>query len=69
MDTLQGPEAVPALRAAGLDDERAHLLGASHRHTWFSIQGLEDQASFERGTLPGDPLGDMVFTCVMTRAL
>ena len=42
-------------------------LQECHESTWFSTQGLQVVAGTEVGSIPGDPLGDIVFNFISSR--
>eukprot|EP00969_Alexandrium_andersonii_P351353 15435234-Alexandrium_andersonii.AAC.1 len=37
------------------------MVQESHSCTWFSVQGLGTITQTEKGSKPGDPLGDLIF--------
>ena len=57
------------LAEAGTNQHVAAIAAATHRDSWFTIQGLSTVVSYSRGVVPGDPFGDVIFTFLMTRCL
>ena len=52
---------------AGSDQHTVALLTASHRKSWFTIDGLEKVSAFVAGTMAGTSLADIVFVVAMAR--
>ena len=45
------------------------VLRQTCQATWMTVQGVEDVRATTKGTEPGDPLGDLLFTLVAARFL
>ena len=58
-----------ALSSAGCPPHLALLISESHQDAWFSSEGLEKVCRSKRGSLPGDPLGDVIFNLIMASIL
>ena len=54
---------------AGASPHLAALLNGTHEGTWVSVDGLDDVLHTQLGTAPGDPLGDRIYHCLMTRVV
>ena len=50
---------------AGVDDHFRLLLKDALTNTHFFIQGLDAPCVTNRGTRPGDPLGDLLYNMIM----
>ena len=57
------------LRHAGVPGHLAAAVGEAHRGSWFPTEGLMGVSRSRRGSLPGDPLGDVVFNFLMADVL
>ena len=55
--------------AAGVHPHLRELLAEAHRGTWFAMAGAPEVSATERGTRPGDPMADLVFTWIAAERL
>ena len=52
---------------AGASEHAVALLVASHRRSWFTVDGIERLSSFMMGTMAGTSLSDIVFVVSLAR--
>ena len=61
---------VGLLRVGSLHDGSLHLsalIDDLHRYTWQTMEGLCGVMATSRGTLAGNPLGDLIFSAAIRR--
>jgi len=57
------------LERFGVRPHLREVVHEAHRCAWFSTDGLRGVSRSSRGSLPGDPLGDVMFNYTMTDVL
>ena len=50
-------------------DALMDLIAALHHYSWMSTEGLDGVTRLKRGSLAGNPLGDIIFSAGMTVVL
>ena len=55
------------LNEHGMSDYWVNMVGECHEGTWFSTQGLDDVVVSRIGSIPGDPLGDIVYNFLASK--
>ena len=58
-----------SMAIAGFSPHLALLVADAHASSWFSTEGIDKVCCSSRGSLPGDPLGDVVFNLLMARII
>eukprot|EP00969_Alexandrium_andersonii_P260677 11524905-Alexandrium_andersonii.AAC.1 len=51
-----------AMDEAGVPATLKDRVHEANRANWFSVQGIAALTNVRRGVMPGDPLGDILFT-------
>ena len=68
-EVLQALAGGGAMADAGVPSHLRAILKELCSNTWFTIQGLLDPSCSRKGTRAGNPLGDLLFTCAVTKIL
>ena len=55
------------MQDAGAIEADICVCARAHRATWFTMEGINHRALCALGSMPGDPVGDLVFGLFVAR--